>query len=274
MNDQKQKISVLMPVFNGEKYLAEAIESILRQTYRNFDFVIVDDCSTDQTAQILRKYAQQDERVKIFTTPKNLYISGALNFGLERAETDIVARMDADDIALPMRLEKQLAVLNSDRSLAIVGSDIELIDEMGGTLGIRKYPRTDEALKKTMFRYSPFAHPAVMYHKSMIQEFGAYLPVRTPSEDLNLWFRVGTKYKFATVPEVLLRYRYFADSSSNRKLRLVELKTLRIRIHAWLHQGYRPSFLDFAYNIAQATTMYLIPTAWRLRLFNLIRKYI
>lgn len=262
-----------MPVYNAEKYLASAIESILRQTYHNFDFVIIDDCSTDASAAIINEYAEKDSRIKAFRTPTNLYISGSLNFGIDRCNTNVIARMDADDIASPERLEKQLALLLSDKQLAIVGSFIELINEDGAIIGERRYPLTDESLKKAMFRHSPFAHPAVMYRKSAVEEFGRYLPVRTPSEDLNLWFRIGTKYEFATVPEILLQYRYFADSSSNKKLRQVEMKTLKMRLFAWRHQGYQPSCFDVIYNLAQFLTMYLMPASWRLKLFNFIRSF-
>jgi len=271
---ESPKISVVMPAYNAEKYIAEAIESILNQTFRDFEFIIIDDASTDNTGKIIAEYAKKDNRIKVFTNEKNLYISKTLNLGLSCAQSEIIARMDADDISLPERLEKQYKKITENNDIAVVGTYIRVINEKGDFLYIRKYPLEDKKLKRNMFKYSPFAHPVVMYRKKVVIEFRGYLPVYSPSEDLNLWFRVGTKYKFATVPEVLFEYRFFSDSHSNRKLKTVEIKTLKMRWYAYRHQGYKPSFFDVIYNIGQASTLFIMPTKMRISLFNFIRRYI
>jgi glycosyltransferase involved in cell wall biosynthesis len=268
------KISVLMAAYNAEKYIAEAIESILNQTFKDFELIIVDDCSTDGTRAIIQKYAIQDDRIRAFRNEKNLYISVTTNRALSYARSEIAAKMDADDIALPTRLEKQYELLRNRPDIAVVGAGLEIMNEEGKTMSVRYYKQNDADLRKKMFRYSPIAQPVVMYRKSVVEEFGAYEPVFAPAEDLNLWFRIGTKYKFANMPEVLMRYRFFENSSSNKRLREVEIKTLKIRWFAWRHQGYRPTLGDVFYNIAQAGTIYMMPIRWRLRLFDVVRRYL
>jgi hypothetical protein len=164
--------------------------------------------------------------------------------------------------------------MENNPEIAVVGAWIQIMDENGQEVRVRKYLPDDKGLRGKMFRYSPVAHPVVMYKKKVVQEFGCYLPEYSPAEDLNLWFKIGTKYKFANIQEVLLKYRFFEKSSSNKKLREVEIKTLKMHWHAWRYQGYKPSFSDILYNTCQFLTIYLMPIKWRINFFNIIRKYL
>lgn len=266
-------VSVLMPVYNGEKYVSLAIESILSQTFQDFEFIIVNDASTDSTKDIISAYAIKDPRIVIITNESNLNIAGSLNKGIESAKGDFIARMDADDIALKDRLEKQSKLLVENPKVAVVGSDIQVIDESGNFLGYRKYPTDSRALKKVIFRYSPFAHPAVMFRKKVVQDAGGYDKTKSPSEDVDLWFRLGVLYDFMSIPQVLLKYRVFLNSSSNKKLRRVEWLTLSMRYNAIVKLKYKIGFFDLVYNILQAMTIYLMPISFRVRLFNFIRNH-
>ncbi len=268
------KVSVLMPAYNAEKYIGEAIESILNQTFTEFEFIIIDDCSTDNTWKIIQEYAKRDSRIIASHNEKNLYISKSRNLSIDLAKSEFLAIMDADDISMPSRLEKQYAILLNNTDIAAVGAYMEIMDETGKTMLVRKYLKEDHDLKKKMFRYSPIAQPVVMYRKSVVKEFGCYSPVQAPAEDLYLWFRIGTKYKFANIQEVLLKYRFFPDSSSNKKLRAVEMKTLKMRWKAFKKQGYKPSFIDLIYNIAQLSTIYIMPVKIRIKLFVIVRRYL
>lgn len=267
----EHQVSIILPAYNAEKYIGLAIESILHQTLKNFELVVVNDASTDSTKSIIEMYASKDSRIKVINNERNLYIGGALNKALAVSSNEFVARMDADDIAEPTRLEKQLNVLLSDDSIAVVGANIELIDEEGKTLGKREYPNTNAKLKSKIFKYSPFAHPVVMFRKSAVLEFGGYDPTKSPSEDLDLWFKIGTKYKFASVNECLLKYRVFKNSHSNKRLKNTELITLKIRLDAVKKLGWKPSLDDILYNLGQFLTLWIIPAGIRIKLFNFIR---
>lgn len=271
MSELSPKVSWVMPVYNGEKYLRPALDSILAQTFKNWELVIVNDASTDSTPSICKEYAEKDPRIRTLTNGKNLHIGGSLNKGISAARADLIARMDADDICLPQRLEKQIKVFEENKDIAVVGSYIVLIDEEGKEKGIREYATEDMELKRKILRYSPFAHPTVMFKKSIVEEFGGYDRQKSPSEDIDLWFKIGTKYKFANVAEPLLKYRVFAESHSNKKLRNVEINTLQMRLNAVKNLGYKAKFLDILYNFAEFSTIYFMPAKFRIWLFNFLR---
>ncbi|MFW6383201.1 MAG: glycosyltransferase family 2 protein, partial [Nanoarchaeota archaeon] len=152
--NKKPKVSVLMPAYNSQDYISDAIESILSQTYTDFEFVIIDDCSTDDTWKIIKKYAKNDKRIKAFKNVKNSGVTVSLNNGLEKCSGDYIARMDSDDVSLPKRLEKQVEVLENGKA-DVVGTNIYFIDEQGKVFGKRKYePVTGKIIKLE----SPLAH--------------------------------------------------------------------------------------------------------------------
>ncbi len=265
------KISIIMPVYNTQDYLAEAIESVLDQTFYDFELIIVDDDSSDKTLNIAKKYAKKDERIKIIKNEINKNIGASLNNGIYYSSAKIIARMDGDDISMPTRLEKQYKLLSKNKELAVVGCNMITIDEEGNEIGRRSYTTDSEALKKKMFRYSPFAHPSTMYRKEVFQESGGYNPALSPTEDLDLWMKIGRKYELSNVPEYLFKYRVYKRSSSHKRLRNVEIKVLLIRIYAVFFYGYRPSFIDVLYNAAQFITVFFMPTKFRYKLFNFLR---
>lgn len=263
------KISVVMPAYNAEKHIAEAIESILNQTFTDFELLIIDDASTDKTFEIAKDYADKDSRIKIIRNTENLNIGGSLNKGISEAKAEIIARMDADDISLPDRFQKQYDLLQSDPKIAVVGGDIIVLEEDWST-HIRKYESDSDKMKKLLVRYMPFAHPATMYRKQPVVEAGMYDPKKSPSEDMNLWIRLGAKYKFGSVPSPIFKYRMYSTSSSNKKLRKVELNTIKMRIEAVTKYNYKFDFMDILFNILQLATMW-ISAKHRIKLFNFLR---
>lgn len=267
---ENPKISVVLPAYNASEHLAEAIESILAQTFKDFELLIIDDASTDNTYEIAKRYSDKDPRVKIIQNKKNLNIGGTLNRGINEAQADIIARMDSDDIALPRRFELQYELINSDPEIAVVGGDIIVLEENGHT-HIRNYESDSNKMKKKILRYLPFAHPTTMFRKKYVVEAGCYDPAKSPSEDMNLWIKLGTKYKFGSVTEPVLKYRMYSSSSSNKKLRKVEINTIKMRIEAVTKYNYPWTFFDLAFNISQLLTIW-IPAKYRIKLFNLLRE--
>lgn len=266
------KVSIIMPAYNSEKYISAAIESVLNQTYKDFELIIIDDASTDSTYNIISSYMNQDSRIKVIKNSKNLNIGESLNKGVAAATSDLIARMDSDDICFENRIELQVKYLLANPHIAVVGSDILLIDEQGNDIHTRAYYYTDNDIKKRMLRYSPFAHPSVMYRKKVFMEFSGYDSSKSPSEDIDLWFRIGTKHSFANIERPLIKYRYFHKSSSNRNLRRLEINTIKMRYQAIKKFGYRPSVIDLVYNLGQLATIYITPPKLRMWLFNYLRK--
>lgn len=271
MGKNKPLISVIMPVYNAQKYIGSAIESILNQTLKDFELIIINDYSTDKTLNIIKSFSKKDSRIKIINNNKRLNIARTLNKGISSAKSNIIARMDADDIAFPDRLELQHKLINSSKNIAVVGANVVIMNTAGNQIAIRSYPDSSGELKKCLFKYSPFAHPVVMFRKNMFEEVGGYNPKYSPTEDLDLWFRLGSKYEFKSVPEPLLKYRIYEKSSSHKAIKDLEILVFKIRFDAILKYGYRPNLYDIIYNLFQFITLWFTPAKYRIKIYNLLR---
>lgn len=264
------KISVLMPAYNVEFYVIEAIESILNQTFSDFELIIIDDCSTDKTWEILQAYPSKDKRITLYKNEKNLGISKTRNKLIGLAKAKYVVWQDADDISLPYRLEHQYAFMESHPDVGISAGYLEFFDEKG-TKSIRKYFPDDARLRSKIFRYSPVPQPAAIIRKIVFEDTG-YFPVASPvAEDLAMTFQIGTKYKFGNLEEVLIRYRQNHAGVTFTKLHTMELYTIFLRYYYAHNSAYNATLGDKIYNFIQYLTIFLIPTKIKISLFNLIR---
>lgn len=260
-----------MPVYNAERFLHIAIKSILNQTLKNFELIIINDASSDKTLQIIYKFKKKDKRIRLINNKKNIQMSKSINLGISKAKADFIARMDQDDIALPNRFDIQYSFLKSHPNIAIVGSDIITINDSGDSIGKRTYPTTSKELKEVMFRYSPFAHPAVMFRRKVFAELGGFDPQMVPCEDTDFWFRLGEDYEFASIPFFLLKYRITSTSLSHQNVKNTEIVGFRIKINAMNKYGYKPSLYDIIYNILQFATAWFMPLGTRIRFYNFLR---
>lgn len=210
-------ISVIMSVYNGEKYLRDAVDSILNQTFRDFEFIVIDDCSSDASYQMLKEYAGKDSRIQLIRKDKNIGIKGFienLNIGLNSAKGKYIARMDADDISDPKRFEKQHQFLEGNPQTFIVGSFLEIINENGGTTGEFKAPEDDRSIKKKMPNIISLYHPVIMFRNGP-QIF--YRDKMLYCEDYDLYLRLMTSgFGMANIPEKLLKYRIHSSSISRK----------------------------------------------------------
>lgn len=212
------QISVLMPVFNAERYLAKAMESSLAQTYGDFELIAVDDGSTDGSLAILQRFAQIDARVRIVSRP-NTGIVGALNDGLAVASGEFVARMDSDDVAAPMRFEMQLTAMRLDNACVALGSAVLFTDPNGRPL--KKYlpPLTHAAIEEELARGNGGAliHPTVLFRREALVRCGGYRPQYNFIEDLDLYVRLLAVGRLCNLPDVLLQYRQHRNSVNHVK---------------------------------------------------------
>lgn len=199
-----RKVSVIMPAYNAEKYIKEAIDSILSQTFRDFEFIILNDCSRDTTEQIILSY--RDDRIVYVKNEKNMGVAATLNRGLQLAKGEYVARMDADDISLPRRLEQQVRYLDAHPDIAVLGTNVETFDENGSIH--TGWSSSDPVQTKIDLLFScGLAHPSVMMRRNTILELGGYDLDFEGLEDYQLWCRVAENYGVTTLSEILLRYR-------------------------------------------------------------------
>lgn len=210
------KVSVIMPFYNCEKFLDESIQSIINQTFRDFELIIINDASTDSSDKIVQKYLY-DKRIVYIKNNKNKQIVFNLNYGLNIAKSDIVARMDGDDISDIKRLELQYNYLLENQDIAVVGSFVKIIDENGNETGERKKFTDPATIKREFLIQSSLVHPSVMYRKNIVQKVGSYRQEFVLTEDLDLWYRiVYSGYKITNIPEFLLKYREHSNSTSKK----------------------------------------------------------
>ena len=201
-------ISVLMPAYNAERYIAQAVESVLAQTFTDFEFLIVDDGSTDETRSILERYAGADSRISLVSRPNTGYVA-ALNEMLGRARCPLLARMDADDVARPDRFERQIAFLRDHLDHVLVGSRVTIIDPDGEPLTELGDAQTHEELERGLLaaRGQLIYHPAVMMRREAVLGVGGYDPLLETAEDLDLFLRLARVGRLANLGEPLLSYR-------------------------------------------------------------------
>ncbi len=222
------KISVLMPAYNAEKYITEAIESILGQTFDDFEFIIINDCSEDRTEEIVLSY--DDPRIVYLKNEQNLGVAVTLNKGLALAKGEYIARMDADDISLPDRLAKQEAYLTTHDDIAVLGCGIERFNA-NEKLGIRRFATDAEQMAIDMLFACGLAHPSAMMRTNVVKGLGGYDEDFNGLEDYELWCRVQDKHKITTLPDVLLRYRIHSSQVTQNpsKRYLALLRALKTR---------------------------------------------
>ncbi len=210
-------ISVIMSVYNGEQFLQEAVDSILKQTFADFEFIIIEDASTDNTQKLLEQNQLNDSRIKIIKKEKNKGPAGFiqnLNIGLENATGKYIARMDADDISTPDRFQKQVNFLEKNPQTFLVGSQVQCIDESGDETKILRAPGENKTIRKKMLKNISLFHPVIMFRN--IPEIH-YREKMLYCEDYDLYFRLMLgNYKFANIKRSLLKYRIL-DNSISRK---------------------------------------------------------
>lgn len=203
------KISVVMSAYNAERFIGEAIASILNQTWKDFEFVIVNDGSTDGTADVIRSF--DDSRIR-FVEQENQGAIRSLNRGIMMARGEYIARFDADDIAMPHRLERQLAFLETHSGCAMVGSPVIQIDEDGREIKVERYPLGYREIKENLWIDVPFAHPTVMFRKAAFLKAGLYREKLEPVDDYDLWFRMAELFDIENIDEPLCKMRKHISS--------------------------------------------------------------
>jgi glycosyltransferase involved in cell wall biosynthesis len=224
-------ISVVMSAYNAEKYISEAIESILNQSYEDFEFIIINDCSNDNTLEIIKRYSSQDPRIKLINNKENLGLTSSLNKAIKSSKGKYIARMDADDISEKTRFEKQIEFLEKN------------IDEEGNILNDRTVPLNHDEIINILPKLSPLIHPAIIFRKKSLGKIGFYNEKFRTSQDYEMWFRaMAAGLKFQNLPLYLVKYRvndnYFERKSfkyriNDLKVRFKGYNEIKLPIYKW-----------------------------------------
>lgn len=230
MNELKiPEISVIMSVYNGETYLREAIESVINQTFHNWELVIINDCSTDATGEILAEFSSKDERIKVYTNEVNLKLPTSLNKAISLCSGKYIARMDADDICIPDRFEKQYKFMEENKDVALSSCRFMTVKNgvyMSGGAGGRC---DNDTLKAMLLVTNPILHPGVIAKAEVMKKFN-YDTSLTCTEDLELWTRMAMeKQKMEIIPECLLIYRLHDKQITSTTLERQHTEVLKIQ---------------------------------------------
>jgi len=246
-------VSVLMSVYNGEKYLREAIESILNQTFKDFEFIIINDGSTDSSKEIILFF--KDPRIIYLENIKNIGLTKSLNKGMKIAKGELIARMDADDLSSSIRFSRQVSYLKHQPQVGVLGTQMEVINEAGKTINRYDVPCHHSMIVWTLLFGRSFAHPSIMIRRSVIEEVRGYDSAILYSGDFELWTRLVDRTQFANLPEALVRYRTHTESISRTQADAQRASVLLARwkmvsrilgrevpmeIVQWLHQSQSP----------------------------------
>ncbi|MCX5904811.1 MAG: glycosyltransferase [Proteobacteria bacterium] len=234
-------VSVLMSVYNGEQFLGEAVESILDQTYRDFEFIVVNDGSTDGTGKILEAY--HDKRI-VLIHQRHAGLTKALNQGLSMARGAYIARMDADDISLPERLEKQIAFLEDSPAVGLISSHFYVIDHEGKQVSLCQPPVANEVLQNALLTENQFCHGAAVFRSDCIKTVGTYRDFFKFAQDFDLWLRIAEKYHCGNLGLPLYKWRGDTRSLSLSSLKQKDNQFVYAAFAILLAQERRASGMD------------------------------
>lgn len=254
-------VSVLMPVHNGERFMRPAIDSILEQTYENFELIIVDDCSNDGTWNIISSYKKNfPDKIKAMRLDHRHGAFGATNIAFKKAKGEFIAPMDSDDVAHKDRLQKEVTFLLAHPDVIVVGSQAYLINADGEKIGEKVFPLTHEGIYKKFFEVHPIVHPSCMMRRSLLpNENHIYRIKYGVNDDYYTFFTFLSYGKFANLPEFLLKYRIHGNNSSLQQLKNKFFQTVRIRVTAVFYFNYRPHWISVTKFLAQIVAVSLMP---------------
>lgn len=261
-------VSVIMPVFNAQKYVASAIRSILNQKYKNFELIIIDDHSIDGSLQILNKF--KDHRIRVIKNKQNVGVTKSLNKGFKLANGEFIARMDADDISLPTRLERQITFIQRHPDVGVIGTNIEIINESGKLL-LNKKTNFQENVYSALAFSNPILHPTVFMRKNIIKKYGGYDETLNGAEDYDLWLRLSRYTKVVNLPEVLLHYRLHIQGVSYKDIERIQTAFLKTQIKSVFAYHYPAWRLVFTFKPLFAR---LVPSLFKRWIYRNIYGYI
>ena len=265
------RIAVLIPVYNAGKFLKECLDSVIGQTFADFEVIACDDGSRDESPAILRKYAGRDPRIRVLTNPGNLGIVKSRNRLIESipVDTEFVAWLDSDDVMLPDRLARQLEFLNAHPGIGGVGSALEIIDENSRTIGFRYYPEDAAEIRRLLPLRNILAQPAMMLRQEVIARTGLYSETCPVCQDYEYWLRVLEHWDFANLREPVLRYRISRGQVKQSKLKKSLRLTLKIQRDYYRRNGLRMPLRGVFRQMA-GRLLLLLPATWILWLFKTV----
>lgn len=261
-------VSVIMPIHNGSKYMIEAIDSILNQTYKQFEFIIINDNSTDSTLEILKNYKKRYPKIRIISLNSRHGPFGAINLALKYAKGEFIAPMDSDDISHPKRLEKEVQFLLDNKDVIVVGTHARIINGEGNVIGKKTFATKNDDIYRQFFEVHPIVHPSSMIRRGLLPKKDAiYYNKFGINDDYFTFFNFLTYGKFANIGEFLFNYRIHLKNNSLQKLKGKFFNTVKIRLIAVTKLGYKPTAGGLIKFSGQIILVSFLPESWLFTLF-------
>ena len=250
-------ISIIMITYNRGLYIRKAIESVLKQSYKDWELIIIDDCSTDDTAEIIKSI--NDERIKYFRNEINLGISKSRNRALSLCKGEFVAVLDSDDFWIQNeKLVKQFDFLKSNKNCAVVGTSAVVFDENEQKIRELIVPLGDEKIRKSILIKNPFVHSSVLMVRHVVLECGGYFETMEVGEDYKLWLEIGKKYKMANLRDLTTGYRVHKKNTVSTKIMLA------LKNNIELVKGYQNDYPNYLFAISRRCFRYFIYRLYRI----------
>ena len=252
-------ISVLIPTYNSELYIKSTLESILNQTYKNLEIIVIDDASTDSTLNIVKKY--RDKRIKLYSNDKNLGIAKNMNKGIKLSRGKYLAIMDADDWSYPYRIEEEVQLMEENPEIVLCSGYMDICDENLKFKNTRTYPTTDKEIRKAIVRYDPISHPASMWRMSELLKTGLYNDKFPICRDYDLIVRISEFGKYQNIPKPLIKYRVRKDSETGKRIRQTQWYSFYIQMKAYFEYHFPMTFGDKIFLLGRLTATIVLPTS-------------
>ena len=270
MKQKRPTVSIIMPVYNAGRFLAASIESILGQTLTDFEFLIIDDGSTDRSWSILKRFASKDKRIKLFRNTSNKGLVKSLNMLIPLAHGKFIARMDADDISLPSRLEKQVEYLSSNTTIVACGGQEYIMNEHGDVIADKFFPTDAKSCYNTLMNFMVIQPPLLMARGHIMRKL-RYDNHIFKNDDISIHFKLLEHGDFGNVDSVIFKYRRVSNSLTHKNPKKVYFLALLVRLNAILRHKYRPHFVNIVLAVFETLLIALLPNAWILGLFEFMR---
>jgi len=276
-------VTVFTPNYNNSKYISETIKSIINQDYPNFEYLIIDDSSSDQSWKIIQKYAEKDKRIKIIRNDRNLGIVRTRNKGFKNKhpKSKYFAIIDSDDISLLNRLRIQVEFLEKNQDYGLVGCNALIIDEDSIIIGYRVYPSNDNEIRKKIMRYNPFTQSSILIRTKAIDQTGLYDEKWHVCQDYDYWLRIGINWKLANIDKPLIKYRISKTQVKFTYLKDTILNTYLIQNKAIKKYGYKDNFVNKLFRILLKSFLifpkivyYIYEIRIKTRKFHMINEFI
>lgn len=269
-------LSVIMPAYNSENYIEEAISSVVNQTFQDFELIIIDDASTDNTVKIIKRFqGKYPDKIQLIKLTENQNCGGdkCANKGIEVASGKYIARMDADDIADLTRFEKQVKFLEKNKDIFLVGSNAYVINKKGEIIGEKNEPLTSKAIYKAYFGFHPLIHPTCLFRaKLKNRKRFSYEIKHSANNDYYTFFKLICQgYKFVNMDEKLLKYRIHNNNATFVDMKKKFINSLKVRLAMVANYGYIPSPKDIFMLFAQTCVVMILPERMLLKIYFLAK---